>query len=83
MGHPWSWYTLVILGVYRLTRAGLAAVVRLPVRIASQSSAKVRARRGSAASVARHRPAAQACIDAWPNTVTSGQAGPPWPGEAL
>jgi RNA polymerase sigma factor (sigma-70 family) len=81
VGHPWSWYTLVILGVYRLTRAGLAAI-RLPVRIASQSSAKVRARRGIAASVARHRCAAQARIDAGPTTVTSGQAGPPWPGRS-
>ncbi len=42
MGHPWTWYAVVVAVVCRLTLDGLDAVVRRVVRTASQATAELR-----------------------------------------
>lgn len=41
MGPQWTWYVLAAVGAYQLTVAGLDALVRRVVRIASQASTEL------------------------------------------
>jgi hypothetical protein len=73
VGHPWTWYTLAMMvGVYRMTRAGLDAVVRRVVRIASQASAELGSdRRFAAASDTSTTPTRQGHADAVVSVVVT------------
>jgi hypothetical protein len=60
----WTWYTLMLVGAYRLTQVGLHAVVRRVVRIASQATAELGSDRRIAAASDTNTAPPQAHTDA-------------------